>query len=195
MKNCSDEPEQQQPLGRDVAEEDEEPRMSSDADAHVGEQHEVGAHDAGDGARCADHGHRAVGVEGHERGRGRQRRPPGRRAGSRTAPARSSMLLPKIQRKSMLPADVQHAAVQEHRVQHGQVHVLVGKSAGSSGGPGRRWCRAGSIRRWRAARRRSTAGCARARTGWPRGRRLKIRSLLGSFCCTKSCWPLGCTKK
>ena len=40
------------------------------------------------------------------------------------------MLLPKIQRKSMFPAEVQHAAVQEHRHEDGQLDVLWGTQAG-----------------------------------------------------------------
>ena len=61
-EELEDEPEAEQPLGRDVADEDEE-EDEQGPDAHVGEEHQVGAHHPGDRARGPDHGDGAVGLD------------------------------------------------------------------------------------------------------------------------------------
>ena len=92
----------------------EEAEEHERGDPRPREQHEVRAERRGDRARMRrSSGRSRSGRSATWVSAGRRRRRPGRRAGTAKRPRRSSTLLPKIHRNSMLPSDVQPAAVQE----------------------------------------------------------------------------------
>ena len=103
VKNWSTNQNAEQPLGPDAHDEDEE-EDEQRAHGRVGEPHEVRAHHRGDRARRRRPSATVLSTSRSDvRGRGHDPADEVEERGTGPCPSRSSMLLPKIQRNSMLP--------------------------------------------------------------------------------------------
>jgi len=123
-----DEPHPEPPLRPDLDDEEEE---EAD-DPGVGEPDEVGAHHTGDGARRAEHRHRAVGLH---RDVGGRRHEPGNQVEDQIAQAPEPVLdvVAEDPEEEHVAGEVQHAPVEEHRQEHREIDRLLREGLWAAG--------------------------------------------------------------